>query len=147
MTAKEYLRQLYFIDARINSKIRLRDHYKYMAGGGTSGVSALRDSGTSNHSKVEDYVIKMVDLEREIDAEVDALVDLRREAVALIALINDDRYRTILTMRYIDMAMWEFIGEAIHYNKRQAQRLHGKALLAFQTVMPDSVKRCHEMSL
>ncbi len=77
MTAKQYLSQAYRIDQRINSKLEQIVSLRALAAKATSTLSDTLPSGTRNVHSMEDIIAKMVDLENEINADIDTLVDLK----------------------------------------------------------------------
>ena len=79
MTAKEYLSQAFRLDQRINSKLEQVSRLRGMAVKATGSFQAERISGTSQHSPMESAVVKLIDLEYEINDDIDRLVDLKRE--------------------------------------------------------------------
>ena len=139
MTAKEYLRQLSRKDARINALIDRQRRCRELAERRTAVYRDTPGGGRRCSSSVEEYVAKIIDLEREIDRRIDEYVDLTREIETAIDRIDDDRYRDILRFRYINGWSWERIAREMHYDRRQITRLHGLALLEIE-------KRCPKMS-
>ena len=73
--AKEYLSQAYRIDQRINSKIEQVSALNNMAMKATSTISDMPGRATRNIHQMEDVVAKIIDLQNEINAEIDELVD------------------------------------------------------------------------
>jgi len=78
MTAKEYLGQAYRLDQRINSKLEQVMSLRDLATKATSTLSDVAPSGTRNVHRMEDIIVKIVDLENEINRDIDNLVDLKR---------------------------------------------------------------------
>lgn len=140
MTAKEYLRQLQRRDARINALIERQQRYRELASRCTAvyrdtpgrssapGRRSAPGGGTRRVSSVEEYAVKIVDLEREIDRRIDEYVDLTREIEAAIDRIPDGRYRDVLRFRYVNGWSWEKIAEEMRYDRRWVYRMHGRAL-------------------
>lgn len=143
MTAKEYLRQLSRKDARINALIERQQRYRELAERRTAVYRDTPGSGRRCSSSVEEYVVKIIDLEREIDRRIGEYVDLTREIEAAIDRVSDDRYRDILRYRYINGWSWERIAREMHYELRWIYRLHGRALREIR--VPD--ERDHEKPL
>lgn len=134
MDAITYLRQLGRMDKRIGALMERRDHYRQMATHGTSRYNAVRMGGTDRRSKVEDCVCQLVDLEREIDQRACEYADTTREVESTIARVADDRYRDILTWRYVNGWSWERVADAMHYDRTWVWRMHGRALLAIDQI-------------
>lgn len=128
MTAKQYLSQAYRIDQRINSKLEQIVSLRALAAKATSTLSDTLPSGTRNVHSMEDIIAKMVDLENEINADIDTLVDLKREFVFIIKKISNPEYQTLLELRYLCFKTWEQIAVEMGYGLRYIHKLHGKAL-------------------
>lgn len=99
MTAKEYLKQYQTLNAKIDAKIaqrcKLIDRLRY-ASANVSGIHS-----TQPVDKIGDITAQLIDLGKEIDSEIDELVNLRREIKSRIAALPDPIHRDILEMRYI----------------------------------------------
>ncbi|MGN0577936.1 MAG: DUF1492 domain-containing protein [Ruminiclostridium sp.] len=126
MTAKEYLSQYAALDAEINCKLEqlaklraLSTSIPAPSGGGSSGSPSDR---TGN------ITAKIVDMENEFNAKIDRLVDLQKKIETTIEAVEDSRYRTILTERYINRKKWEDIADILHIDLRWLYVLHGRAL-------------------
>lgn len=136
MTAKEYLRQLARSNSRIDALIERQRRYRELAERRTAVYRDTPGGGRRCSSSVEEYAVKIIDLEREIDRRIDEYVDLTREIETAIDKVGDDRYRDILRYRYINGWRWEKIAQEMHYDRRQITRLHGLALLEIEKTCP-----------
>lgn len=128
MTAKEYLMQLIHIDQRINTKLELATKLRGMATKATSTMSDMPKSDAPNSHSMENTIVKMVDLENEINDEVDRLVDLKREARQVIGGLVDPEQQLILEMRYLCCKSWIDIISELDSSETRVYRLHGLAL-------------------
>lgn len=104
MTAKEYLGQAYRIDQRINSKMEQIASLNLLAQKATTVFSDMPGNSTRNIHHMEDVIIKIVDMESEINADIDNLVDLKKEIAGVIRGVSNLEYQTLLELRY---PMWE----------------------------------------
>jgi hypothetical protein len=127
-SAKDYLSQAYRIDQRINSKIEQVQSLRDLAEKATATLSDMPRSSTPNVHRMEDVIAKMVDLESEINADLNHLIDLKHEIVTVIKCVSDTELQTLLEMRYLCFEKWEEIAVALHYDIRHIHRLHGRAL-------------------
>lgn len=127
MTAKEYLQQYRNSDREINSKLDQIRRLRELATKTTSTLNPDKVQ-TSSVNKTEIIVAKIVDLEREIDAEIDKLCHIRREVQVSIKMIDEAAYRNVLELRYIQGLSWEQIAVNLNYTYRHVTRLHGEAL-------------------
>ncbi len=128
MTTKEYLAQAYRIDQRINSKLEQIVSLRELATKATSTLSDMPPSGTRNMHSMEGIIVKMVDLEREINHDIDTLVDLKREIMSIIKKINNPEQQTLLELRYLCFKTWEQIAVDMGYSSQHIFRLHDKIL-------------------
>lgn len=135
MDAKEYLRRLARLDRRLDDLVERKWRYYDLAERQTAVYRDTPGTGRRCASSCEEYVCKIVDLDKEIDRQIGELVRLKFEADALIQCIANDQYRTILQCRYQKRWDWKKTAAAIHYQKRQAQRMHGWALREFEKIL------------
>ena len=109
MTAKEYLSQAYRLDKRIDSKIEQLKSLNLLATKCTSTLSDMPKSQSISNSRLEDTVVKIVDLQEEINRDIDSLVDLKRDIVRTIKSVQNPEYQIILELRYLCFKTWEEI--------------------------------------
>lgn len=128
MTAKEYLEQAYYIDQRINAKLAQVESLRALTMKVTTTLNDTPPDPGRNPQSMETALCKLVDLEREINADIDALVDLKRECVALVKQIPNLEYQTLLEMRYLHFKTWGWIAKELGYSIRSVYRLHEAAL-------------------
>lgn len=136
MTAKEYLSQAKYLDARINAKIKQVGALNVLATSATTALSGMPRNPNHGRSTMADCVTKIVDLQTEINADIDELVDLKREITRTIKALADTEYQTILERRYLVFEPWEKIAAGMGYDLRYLLKLHGRALEAVQAILP-----------
>lgn len=134
MTAKEYLSQAFRIDQRINSKLEQVSSLNDLATRATSVFNDMPGSPNRNIHKIEDAIVKIIDLENEINAEIDQLVDLKVEIRDTIKKVGKIEYQTLLEKRYLCFQTWEQIAVDMGYELRWVYRLHNKALAAVASI-------------
>ena len=128
MTAKEYLGQAYRLDQRIDSKLEQVMSLRTLATKATSTLSDTPPSGTRNVHRMEDIIVKSIEMENEINRDIDNLVDLKREMVSVIKAVTDPEYQTILELRYLCFKSWEQIAVDMNYSIQHIYRLRDRAL-------------------
>lgn len=125
MTAKDYLRQIYRLDRRIEldrrkiEKLRAVLDYKPPSGGSGSGSSADR---------IPDTLAKIIEYEEQAKRLTKRYIELYNEIEKAIAAVSDPVLREVLERRYLLYQKWEEIADAMHRDLRWVYRLHGKAL-------------------
>lgn len=128
MIAKDYLSQTYRIDQRINSKLEQVTALRDLTAKATMTFSDMPHNTIRNFHTREKIIDKIIDLESEINADIDALVDLKREVVQLIKRIENTEYQNLLEQRYLCFKSWEHIAVDMGYELRYLHKLHGRAL-------------------
>lgn len=134
LSTKEYLQQVY----RISQKVRRLRHrredlrndlYSLRSPAGSMDADKVQTS-TSGDSMLR-LIAKVDLLERDIDAEIFVLEDRKAMIATQIEELDDERYKTLLTERYILLHRWDQIADDMGYQLKWVYDLHGQALLAF----------------
>lgn len=128
MTAKEYLSQARYLDARVNAKIAQLASLNDLATKATSTISDMPRVPNYTGSSLENTVVKIIDLQEEINHEIDTLVDLKKEIYRKIQEVSNPEYKTVLERRYICLETWEQIAVDMNYSIQHIHRMHSLAL-------------------
>ena len=134
MTAKEYLGQAYRIDQRINSKLEQVTTLREASKKATATLSPSPRSASPDLHSMESILVKIFDLEREINGEIDRLVDAKREAMAVIRQVKHPDQQLVLELRSLDFKSWPSIAEEMRLIPRWVQTLHERALAAVENI-------------
>ena len=135
MTAKEYLSQVYLLEQQVRSKLEQIESLKSLADYVSTDFTREPVSHTRNVSSMQDTVLKIMELNKELDAQIDALVDKKIEIIHTLAQIQRVDYRLILEKRYISFYAWEKIAMDLRYSVRNVQRMHSRALQVVQGIL------------
>lgn len=137
MTAKEYLKQAYRIDHRINSDIaelgRLREMSTSISSPNLGDKVQISHSGDAPFMKCLE---RIYDLEARINDEIYLFVDLKNEIRSVIDTVPNTDERMVLRYRYIHNFTWEQIGDELSADSRTVRRWHGQALQ--HVVLPEN---------
>lgn len=128
MTAKEYLGQARFLDMRINSKIQQVASLNELATKCTTTISDMPKNPNRGDSRMADSVIKIIDLQDEINSDINKLVELKREIMGVIKAVPNMEYQTLLEKRYLCFITWEQIAVDMNYSMQYTFRIHERAL-------------------
>jgi len=79
--AKNYLLQVERIDVRIQNKLIERQQWRDIALGITASAGGERVQASSSQQKMADAIEKCVDMETEIDALVDNLIETKKDVL------------------------------------------------------------------
>ena len=137
MTARDYLSQAYRLDQRINSKLEQVESLNSLATKVSSTLTGMPENPNRATSTMADTVTKIIALQAEINNDIDRLVDLKREMVAVIKAVANTERQTLLELRYLCFKTWEQIAVEMNYTVRNVHLLHKEALNAI--VIPASL--------
>lgn len=129
MTPKEYLKQAYRLDHRINSDIAELGRLREMS---TSISSPSLGEKVQTNRNTDAPFVKCLEriysLEEKINEEIDLHVNLKEEIRSVIDMVSNTDERMVLRYRYIHNYTWEQIGDVLGADSRTVRRWHGQAL-------------------
>lgn len=128
MTAKEYLSQAKYLDMRINSKIQQVSSLNDFAKKCTTALTGMPRNPSGSTSTMAETINKIIDLQQEINADIDAMVDLKRDIMNVIKAVQNQEAQTILEKRYLCFLTWETIATEMGYDLRYIHKMHNRAL-------------------
>ena len=137
MTAKEFLNRAYLLDQRIKSKSEQIQSLNELATKCTAVLSGMPHSPSHGSPRMAAAVCKIIDLENELAASVDELVQTKRETVEVINKVENAELRTLLEQRYLCGVTWERIAIGMNYSLRYVHCLHKKALKAVELLISE----------
>lgn len=130
MTAKQYLRQAYRLNDLINSDLAELEQLKVLSTSVSSpNLSGMPSSGTrKQEAPFVNAVMKIIELEKVIDAEIDRFVDLKKEIRDVVNKVPDNNQKLVLKLRYIQFLKWESVAAEMDLSLKQVHRIHNEAL-------------------
>lgn len=126
--AKNYLSQAFGLNQRIESKIDQIAILNDLATKATVTYSDMPKSPNKGGSRMEDAIIKIIDLESEINKDMMQLVELKKDIIRRIKAVESAELQTILELRYLSYMKWEEIAIELGYGIDNIYYLHRKAL-------------------
>ena len=140
-SAKDFLEQSWRLNEEIDCKIEQLAVLNALAGKTTGTLSGMPHAPGHEGSKLEDIIVKIVDLQEEINADIDRLVDLKKEMMRMIALVEDKDQRLILELRYLCWKPWDEIMVRMNFSERWIFLLHDRALKKSRIIFQKRRKR------
>lgn len=136
MTAKEYLQQLHkasvIIDQRVQEKTDLRAR---LSGIGSVDYSKERvQTGFPGGARYEREIIRIIDLENEIDCLLDEYVELKHKIIGQLHDLNNADQIKILYKRYVLYEKFEQIADDLNFSVRNVYKVHDRGLQEFQEI-------------
>ncbi len=138
MTAKEYLSQLREVKRQQRIIQEEIDELTVKAGYGTGRRMARNISGTDRRCRMEDAVLRKLELLDELEEQLARQDELEREILRVIYVVEDKVCQSVLLMRYVRCCRWEEIAEEMNYEMSRLYELHGKALLMIRIPRKDN---------
>ncbi|MGX7140020.1 DUF1492 domain-containing protein [Facklamia languida] len=130
MTPKQYLQQAFYLDQAIDSKIEQVDALNHLATKMTTTYSNLPKSKQYRPTSFEDTLIKIIEMQEEINQDIDRLVDLKLEIKGCILKLKDKEAQVVLEKRYLCFKKWEEIAVEMNFDTRQVFRIHNRGMQA-----------------
>ncbi len=134
MKAKEYLQQLQRLDTMINQKIKELGDLRLMSQS-VGGIDYSKERVQSNPSGDAPFVkpvLRMIELEQEINAEIDRFVDEKHEIINQIQALQNPKHIDILYKHYVEFKRLEIVAVEMNFTYQYIVELHGTALKEFQ---------------
>lgn len=123
----KYLKQYKALDRRINLKLAECEEWRDMAKKITQEYTDM-PKGNGGVNRLEMAVENIDRLEREMNEDIDRLVDLRLDIQRAIKGVDDETLQELLERRYIHGQTFERIADEMYYSYMHICRLHGRAL-------------------
>ncbi len=99
--AKKYLSQAFGLNQRIESKLGQIEDLHDLATKATVTYSDMPKSPNRDGSRMEEAIIKIIDLENEINQDMMKLVELKKDIIRRIKAVESAELQTILELRYL----------------------------------------------
>lgn len=140
MEAREYLERAIDIDERIKNKTLEKEQWQSIAECTTASAEGDRVQSSGSLHKMEDAVIKIVEIENEIDELIRYLIDMKQEIIRTIDKVEDTNSYSLLHKRYIQGKSIEEIQEEKKFSQSTAERKFEKAYEAIQKILDEREK-------
>lgn len=134
MGVKQYLQQVKRLDDIVNAKYEQIEALRLIATKITTYPRDVKVQTSPSNDRLEKIVVKIADLENELNSSIDKLVDLKAEITQRIDEVSNNDYRLLLALRYLNFKTWEQIANEMHYDVRWIHELHKRALAEFENM-------------
>jgi hypothetical protein len=134
--AQLYLQETELLDARIKNKLIEQMQWRDIALGITANMEGERvKSSTTTKSKMADAVAKCVDMEREIDSLIDNLIDLKKDVIQTLEMLDNATEYKLLHLRYIQYIPLKDIADMWGWEYTNVTTTHGRAITSVQRIL------------
>lgn len=131
MLSKEVLNKIRKIDMMIDFKCEQVENLRSRLTSLGSPSMGDKVQSSLDPDKFTNTMSKIIELEEKINADIDELVDLKRDAMNCIEKLNNDVEKLVLYKRYFNNKSFEQISVEMGYSWRHIHRIHGNALKNF----------------
>ena len=143
MRAKDYFRRVSAAETElklIRAKIRHYEDIGYSITGGSMDSPVVSHSRGS--SRVETAAMGIFEATRALQEQEKEFVYIVHQAEQIIASVANERYRMILTLRYLAGWTWRSISDELRYeDSKSVYKAHGYALREAQKVLDGVVRK------
>lgn len=134
MNAKDYLLQIQKLDKLIENKLQEVAHWKAVATGTTVCSEGDRVQSSGSKQKMADAICRYMQMEDEINAAIDRLVDTKQEIIETIEQLPIDEYDLLHKIYVQKKELYEAAME-MDRSYRWATSVHGRALANVQKIL------------
>ena len=143
--AKTYLNQARLLDQRINAKLERIARLRSLTEKITVTLSPVAGAGSPNPTALEDQIIRLMEAEEDLNADIDRLVDLKKEIDEVLKMIDDPDCRLVLDRRYLCGDSWNEIADLMNFQRRTLFKIHDRALLLVDEILQgETYRKIHE---
>ncbi len=125
---KLYLNQAFYLDRQVNSLIKVKEETVSLAQRCTANYDSIGTTNASKTNRQENIYIKIADQSKQIDEQIDKLVDIRNEIERLINTVSDTDGQSILRMRYLAYMPMTDIADIMGCDRRTIYRKYNKSI-------------------
>ena len=87
-------------------------------------------SHSRNNHSMQDIIARIVDMQAEVNADIDRLVQLKQDIMQVIRSVKNPELQTLLELRYLCFKDWTEIARAMHCTESNVFKVYSKALQA-----------------
>lgn len=138
MTAKEYFKQLFILEAKYQSKCEEVQDLRLLATStGALRYDKDRVQTSPSADQIPNAIIKIVEAENEAMRIAVQLADTKQEIVDKIVNLDDGNHIRLLCLYYVRKYKLEDVADIMHFSYDWTKHLHGEALKEFERKYPE----------
>lgn len=136
MNARNFLKQPKKLDKIIENKLAEKEQWKAIASGITAQMNGERVQSSGSQQKMADAIGRYIDIEEEINAIIDKLIDTKKDVINVIEQLNVYEYDILHKVYVQDFTLQQV---AYMYDKSigWAKNIHKKGLRNVQRILDE----------
>ena len=139
--ARLFLGKLQKLDAMIENKLIEKEQWKSIASGTTTQQGGERVQSSGSQQRMADAINRYRDIEAEIDACIDNLIDAKMDVIAVIEQLELDEY-DVLHKMYVQYKTFYEVADMCKKSYSWVTHVHGQALWKVQKILDERKKIC-----
>lgn len=129
MRVSRKLKDYFYLQLRIRKKEdRIRELRQLADSVGAISYGAHHNPNRPKSAGYEDKVETIVMMEMDLRKDIEELRSRTKEVEAIIGMVEDERDRTLLELRYINSMYFKEIAAAMNYSVERIYQLHREIL-------------------
>lgn len=137
--AQLFLGRVEMLDSIIENKLAEQRQWKELALSISMNMDGEKVKSSGSKSRMADAIVKCIDMEAEIDAAIDNLIDEKRKVIQTIEKLYSPMEYKILHLRYIQGFSLSLIAEKLNREYSWVTTTHGRALKNVQNILDKGV--------
>lgn len=137
---ENFLKKIRWLDNEIDALIENKKSYEELAMKRTSNLNGYDVHGSGCKDQMAEFIAKIADIENEICAKIDRLVDYKKEVSDVIEKIDDKECQKILVLKFARYKAMVDIAEIMNMDRSTVYRKYNKAIQSVQEILSDSDK-------
>jgi DNA-directed RNA polymerase specialized sigma24 family protein len=133
---KLFLQQIQKLDKLIENKMVEVRQLKELATSTAGDLTGDKVQSTPNPHRIAETIAKYVDLEKEINEDIDRLIDARRDIISVIEQLNAVEY-DVLHKLYVQNFTFQDVATAYDMSYSWATTVHGRALKHVRKILDE----------
>ena len=134
VNAKEFLRQIKKLDTLIENKLAEVQKWKEIASNTSPNMVGEKVKSSGNPQKIADAIGRYIDLEREINQDIDKLIEAKKDVISVIEQLSATEYN-VLHKVYVQGFTFDEVAIACKRGRSWATTVHGRALKHVQIIL------------
>lgn len=125
----KYLKTAFYMEKKINALISLKSRNEAIACKCTAKYEKIpHHQSTSGKSNTDTVIHKIIDIDIQISAEIDKLVDIRADIFKAIKSLENPDLEAVLINRYLNYFTLDKTAEVMHYSLASVKNKHNSAI-------------------
>lgn len=139
--ARKKLKRIRWMDNEIDALIEDKKGYMDLATKTTSTTDSDGVHGSGENDKMASIIAKIADIENEIYARIDTLVDYKKKISLIVQQIEDKECQKIITLKFFRYMQMTDVAKAMNMDRSTVYRKYNKGIEEVRKILSESDKK------